>query len=65
MENLSSDITLSSLPHMGENGDRYVEIELKSPNYELLKKSVDIFCHGLKALSLSYTTKGLINKEGF
>lgn len=65
MENLSSDITLSSLPHMGENGDRYVEIELKSPNYELLKKSVDIFCHGLKTLSLSYTTKGFINKEGF
>lgn len=63
MEALPPEVSLSSLPHMGENGKRHVEIEFKSSNYNVLKESVNNFCDGLKKLSLSYTSKGYIDRE--
>lgn len=63
MEALPNEVALSSLPHMGENGKRHVEIELKSTDEALLRESVEDFCTGLKALSLTYTSKGYINKN--
>jgi len=63
MEALPENISLSSLPHMGENGKRHVEIELKSSDNVALKQSVKDFCTGIKALSLSYTSKGYISEN--
>jgi len=58
MEALPDDLSLSSLPHMADEGTHHVEIEIKGTSRQLLKQGVDEFCIGLKNLALRYTLVG-------